>query len=187
MLRNPPPANLSFWGGIMDTPNLFSYATSELSQDAVISWLLAWSDPAFAESDSSLHECGTQLLRSLFVKAGVEPPDKITAVDVKRQVQSIDIVAEVAGSHVLAIEDKLDTGEHSNQLTRYRHVLQQMYPGREIALVYLKTGDQADYGSVLRAGWQTFGRRDLLDILRRSVGGGKSSGGSRLSPASRAH
>ena len=29
-----------------NTPNIFSFATSELSQDAILAWVLSWADPS---------------------------------------------------------------------------------------------------------------------------------------------
>ncbi len=46
-------------------PNLFKFATSELSQDAFIRWLLAWADPSFKNQDSQLYETGQKLVRTL--------------------------------------------------------------------------------------------------------------------------
>jgi hypothetical protein len=37
-------------------PNLFNYATSELSQDAFICWLIAWADSSQIENDKNLYE-----------------------------------------------------------------------------------------------------------------------------------
>ena len=64
----------------MATPNLFSHATKELSQDAVICWLVSCADKAAG----SLRECGLAFVRALF-QAGfpdetgkvpvLEPPD----------------------------------------------------------------------------------------------------------------
>ncbi len=55
----------------MNKPNLFSYATSELSQDAFICWLLAWAHPENKEinSDSpALHACARALIEAFFEK-----------------------------------------------------------------------------------------------------------------------
>jgi hypothetical protein len=38
----------------MAAPNLFHYATSELSQDAFICWLLDWANPDNKEKDEAL-------------------------------------------------------------------------------------------------------------------------------------
>ena len=40
---------------IMSRPNLFKFATSELSQDAFICWLLSSASPENKEEDAKLH------------------------------------------------------------------------------------------------------------------------------------
>ncbi|MYD32112.1 MAG: hypothetical protein F4X01_11115 [Nitrospira sp. SB0661_bin_20] len=59
---------------IMERPNLFSYATSELSQDAFICWLLEWSLPQYRQTDTKLHECAVNFIRKLFEKHGKQAP-----------------------------------------------------------------------------------------------------------------
>ncbi|MBB1077961.1 hypothetical protein HUU62_26545 [Rhodoferax sp. 4810] len=48
----------------MTKPNLFSYATSELSQDAFICWLLSWITPEIREYDKNIHELFVNLLKA---------------------------------------------------------------------------------------------------------------------------
>ena len=58
----------------MAKPNLFTYATSELSQDAMICWLLAWADPNNS-SNMQMYHIGVAFLNSLFEKfAEVQAP-----------------------------------------------------------------------------------------------------------------
>ena len=42
-------------------PNLFYYATKELSQDAFICWLLAWANKECAREDAALNALGLSL------------------------------------------------------------------------------------------------------------------------------
>lgn len=46
-------------------PNLFHFATSELSQDAFICWLLSWADPKCEANDASLHRLAVVFLGKL--------------------------------------------------------------------------------------------------------------------------
>lgn len=154
----------------MPKPNLFTYATSELSQDAFLAWLLAWADQEHADADAELHRLGQSLAVALFAAAGVTPPEHIGRVKVTRQYHSIDIVAEIDDTHVIAIEDKVDTAQHSDQLDRYREVLNTERGGLQHALLYLKVGDQSCYQEVRDSGWSTFGRADLLRVLEGSAG-----------------
>ena len=50
-------------------PNIFKYATKELSQDALICWLVAC---AKEETDGRLRECGRKFVRAL-MQSGDEP------------------------------------------------------------------------------------------------------------------
>ena len=56
----------------MTPPNIFDYATKELSQDAVICWLIAW---AGADSNGSpekeeLRQCGLAFVKALSRSGG---------------------------------------------------------------------------------------------------------------------
>jgi hypothetical protein len=46
----------------MNQPNLFDFATRELSQDAFICWLASWANPAFKEQNETLHATATAFL-----------------------------------------------------------------------------------------------------------------------------
>ncbi len=120
----------------MTTPNIFKHATSELSQDAMICWLV----DCAREATGRLRECGLAFVQALFDadERRVVPPDKgdatpysgpgeVTSVSCpKRQYGKIDVYfqAAVDGQTVsFIIEDKVHSGEHSNQLARYLEVV----------------------------------------------------------------
>lgn len=44
------------------TPNVFSFATSELSQDAVLCYIFSWADDKYLEDDKGLCETAKSLL-----------------------------------------------------------------------------------------------------------------------------
>jgi hypothetical protein len=56
----------------MASPNLFAFATSELSQDAFICWLASWADPSCRELNGPLHATATAFLDRL-LKVGRGP------------------------------------------------------------------------------------------------------------------
>jgi hypothetical protein len=68
----------------MARPNLFDFATSELSQDAFFCWLLAWADARYSEQDPALHRTGRSLLNALLAKHG-EKLNETSSVDIKQQ------------------------------------------------------------------------------------------------------
>lgn len=151
-------------------PNLFDFATKELSQDAFLAWLLQWADPACAPSNLSLHAAASQFLVELISLQAV-PPTSITRVVAGRQWEGIDVWAEINDSHLLIIEDKVGTGQHSGQLARYRATGQQWCEERKCALVsvYIKT--QSDSSLRLRQveeeGFAVLSRKKLLAFLDR--------------------
>ena len=144
----------------MSTPNIFRYATSELSQDAFICWLVACA----SEATGHLKECGLAFVRALF-RAGasdenagipvVDPDDRSIVLhdgpcDVsevcipRRQYLKIDVYfqARVDGKKVsFILEDKTDSEPHGNQLKRYlKDVINDEREEDLIKPIYFKTG-----------------------------------------------
>lgn len=150
-------------------PNLFTFATSELSQDAFIAWLLAWADPGHARHDVALHGTAALLLDRLLTLCGIPRPNIISSVMVQRQYKKIDVVVVINGRIAIGIEDKVQSSEHSNQLQRYQMVLRDAFDPQNIGAVYLKTGDQGSYEKVEEAGYVRFSRSDFLAALRSGL------------------
>lgn len=149
------------------TPNIFTYATSELSQDAFLCWILEWADEDYRDTGNPLHSAGIHLVQDLLKTAGHESPADPFSIDILPQVNGeVDIVALVGEDSAIIIEDKVDTSNHSNQLDRYKKAMNDRYEGRDLAFVYLKTEDQSSYSKVREKGWSTFTREDLLNVLR---------------------
>ena len=51
-----------------ERPNLFKYGRKELSQDAMICWLLAWANECYAEPYPDHHKAGQSFVKALFRK-----------------------------------------------------------------------------------------------------------------------
>jgi hypothetical protein len=151
----------------MTRPNLFTYATSELSQDAFICWLLEWASPEYKNVDIDLHQCAVKLIQALFDKHCKEVPSKIETVEVIKQDKHIDVLSIINGEFVILIEDKTYTKDHSDQLARYfEDVKSRVYREEDILPIYFKTGDQGDgYPGVEEAGYKLFLRADILQVL----------------------
>lgn len=149
----------------MTPPNLFKYATSELSQDAFLCWLLAWADQDHAQADHALHTTAVDFVEALLRKCDIPLPGRSLQVQVLRQENHIDVVALIGKDIVLAIEDKCQTQDHSEQLPRYRTTLAKEWSERRPARVYLKTGDQSDYARVEGQRWATFTRPEMMAVL----------------------
>lgn len=142
--------------------NLFTYATSELSQDAFLCWLLSFA-MADAQDCAGLRSCAeTFLVTAIPELAGAA---HIFVEDISRQMASIDILITINGQYKLIIEDKTDTHEHSDQLSRYLSQVSQRFPQYMVRGVYYKTGFQSDYSAVREAGYTIIDRRQMLAIM----------------------
>ncbi len=152
-------------------PNLFYYATSELSQDAILCWLLSWADNKHKSDDRILHELGKNFLNSIYERTLGTIPGNYQSIEIRRQAGGIDILCLVNGDVAIIIEDKVGTKQHSDQLARYKeHVIQKGYTSDKIISVYLQTRDQSDYSEVEKHGYSVYQRRDMLNVLESSSG-----------------
>lgn len=150
----------------MNQPNLFLYATSELSQDAFICWLLSWASPEFKDTNRDLHECAIDLINAFFNKHKMTLPSKIQKVDVRKQDNNIDVLCIINDTFPILIEDKTRTKNHSDQLARYlEDVKGREFEEKNIIPIYFKTEDQASYSGVVKNGYQPFLREDFLSVL----------------------
>ncbi len=151
-------------------PNLFSIATRELSQDAVITWLLKWSDPSCGTHNPALHKAATGFVTKLLKTGeGGNSTVRIEKVEAGRQWENIDIWAEVNDSHFIIIEDKTGTDQHSDQLRRYRETAEKWCEenGRKLVCVYIKTHSESQFNrdDVTREGFKIITRNCLLEVL----------------------
>ena len=161
----------------MSKPNLFDYATKELSQDAVICWLIAW---AGNEADQDLHRLGRKFVETLLNHKQTDERARLSApteVKINQQDKYIDVLARV-DDHVLLIEDKTGTNPHGDQLGRYLDMVVSgktslgQVDGLNICPIYFKTGNQsiaADNEVELR-GYKVFNRSDFLSVLEDYAG-----------------
>lgn len=149
-------------------PNLFAFATNELSQDAFLAWLIQWADPSCAEHDPALHEAAQDFVRRLLGLQG-NSPEQINKVEVERQWERIDVCADINGEHLLIIEDKTGTHQHSEQLKRYRTISLEWCAkeGRRLTCVYLKTHSECEArrAEAVAEGYATYTRGEFLEFL----------------------
>lgn len=146
------------------TPNLFEIATSELSQDAFLCWLIQWADNSYADIDRQLNELASRFVATLLQELDYMQIDKVEA---GRQRNSVDVWARINDTHFLIIENKTGTQEHSDQLNRYRKDAEKD-PGLEgmtVSCAYFKMEEQSDLSGVYAANFHHVSRREMLDLL----------------------
>ena len=139
--------------------SLFSFATSELSQDAFICWCLNWFNDA---SKPVLQEMAKKII---FKLTNVEEffVEKIVSVDIFRQFSrkvkvdnksihvKIEFLVIVNNDIAVIIEDKTYSNEHDQQIERYKKGLQEIYKDKQLSkiiTVYWKTGFYNDWDKV---------------------------------------
>lgn len=170
-----------------DKPNIFNYATKELSQDAVICWLIAWADRKDAEGkeDKALHKCGRQFVEALLAEHEAPLDGAIKEVKILKQHKipkqrnRIDVLARINDCQVLLIEDKIDTGVHGTQLEDYYKAVVEGKTGlgkvckETLFPIFLKTGNQslADDKGIEKSmepgkSYKVFNRQEFLEVLK---------------------
>ncbi len=155
-----------------DRPNLFQYATSELSQDAFICWLAAWANPLFKAADADLHEIGQQFVLSMIRKEKADyHQSTLKTVKVSRQVGKLDVLIEVnkklPDQLAILVEDKTHTSNHSDQLNRYYGQVKELgYTENQMIPLYFKTGYQSRFDTL--GVFKPYLRKDFLSVLREN-------------------
>ena len=150
----------------MFQPNLFRYATTELSQDAIICYILEWAKVENKVNNENLHNLAIEFIDSLFDKFSIIPkPTNYTKIEIKKQYKKIDILCIINDEYSIIIEDKTNTKNHSDQLKRYKIQIKEDLPKTQILPIYFKTGDQSDYNDVIKNGYKVYLRQDFLEVL----------------------
>lgn len=101
--------------------NLFKYATSELSQDAFICWLLSHATKECWDDDANIRNCALALLKEI-LGSKTEECNEFFVKNIEKQHKNIDVLFQVDKYSVI-IEDKTFTGTHDDQVNRYKKTL----------------------------------------------------------------
>ena len=151
----------------MNKPNIFKYATSELSQDAIICYLLEWAKIEYQELNKNLHNLAINFIDSLFDKfEDIEKPLKYNKIEIKKQYENIDVLCIINDKYSIIIEDKTNTKNHSDQLKRYYKKVEINFSNTKILPIYFKTGDQSNYDNVIKNNYKIYLRQDFLKVLK---------------------
>jgi len=167
----------------MKRNNIFDYAGKELSQDAVICWLLGW----FNSSVNELHLLSVELL-SLFGEKELPPDEEI---HVLQQYEGIDLLILLEKSHrAILIEHKISPTERELQCARHQKALMKIktghklpirwetpLTGQEISTVYLKMdfySDEDRYIEKAKLADVIVHGKDILSVLEKYANHGLS-------------
>ena len=143
--------------------NLFSFATSELSQDAFICWCLNWIN----YPNEELYPMAKDIFSNLLEENDLENEE----VEIKRQYKKIDVLVILKNSKIAyIIKDKTYTFEHK-QIQRYKEEIEKDPKIKEntIKTVYFKTGFWFSYDDLVSADIK-IDREDFLKIIKKYKG-----------------
>ncbi|WP_454953968.1 hypothetical protein [Fusobacterium hwasookii] len=144
--------------------NLFSFATSELSQDAFICWCLNWIN----YPNENLYPMAKDIFSNLLEEKDLGNEE----IEIKRQVKKIDVLVLLKKSKkAYIIEDKTYTSEHSDQINKYRETIKNDFKEEinDIKTVYFKTGFWFSYDDLVSADIK-IDREDFLKIIKKYKG-----------------
>lgn len=154
---------------MLEKNNLFSFATSELSQDAFICWCLNWIN----YPNEVLYPMAKDIFSELLKEKNLENEK----VKILRQYKKIDVLVILKNSKkAFLIEDKTYTSERSEQIKRYKENIQNDFKEEinNIETVYFKTGfwfsDDYQTASDENKVNIKINRKDFLDILDKYRG-----------------
>ena len=145
---------------------------SEEFHSNVLAWLL---DP------KGTHGCGDHFLKCFLINAGAGLVDELgdwSGAEVEREWENqvdgewgyLDILIVNRAEQVLcAIENKVFSSEHSEQLTRYRKALERAYPSFSRSYVFLTPARTLPYREEERAHWASLGYAVVFDIVQQMV------------------
>lgn len=152
---------------------------TEIRHSNFLAWLL---DP------SASHDQGDAFLKPILMallqaatEFGIVAPHVVEAytadlsrATVERERERIDLLLRVPSLRLtVVIENKIDSGEHSNQLARYETAAAAQFPGDRRLHVFLTThGDHAEEDEEAHgpATWVPFSYKQVMDCLRRAWG-----------------
>lgn len=132
---------------------------TEIRHSNFLAWLL---DP------NACHGLGDRFLRAFVAKLGQaeQLPQNFSGCLVRREWQHIDLLLLCPEEkYLLCIENKVFSGEHDNQLQRYRDVLEREYPDYTKSFAFLTRDGRFPEGEKECQYWQPVSYTDVLDAI----------------------
>ena len=158
---------LSEWTSTFNLFDILKISRVEIRHSNMLSWLL---------NPNENHGLGDLVLRGFVqyvVSAFPNDTDVFSTLlmdfhdfTVQREWHHIDMLAVSRDEEfVLCIENKIDSGEHDNQLERYRSVVEETYPDYRKMFVYLSPEGTESSDS---DNWCSMGYQDVLTIIEKA-------------------
>ena len=142
----------------MQTLNIFEVlgiTNAEIRHSNFLAWLL---DP------NGNHGMGDKFLREFVSKLGQREvvPENVTDCIVRREWLHIDLLVLCQKEkYLLCVENKVLSGEHDDQLHRYRDTLLEEYPGYTMSFAFLSPDGIAPLSADDQQYWQPVSYADI--------------------------
>ena len=149
----------NFWGGnFMKETNLFSYATSELSQDAFICWLMSHAKIANQNKNPEITKCALDFLHAI---PKLNNAKNISEIQRQYSVGKVRIdVLLIVDDYKVIIEDKISAVATDLQIQEQKNALiDEGVQSDKIICVFYKTAEQC-YKPAVDKNFFTFGVAD---------------------------
>ena len=133
---------------------------AEVRHSNMLAWLI---DPR------KNHGLGDAVLRGILERVADNLPAGFSTFQIERERKHMDIFAvSDAEKYALCIENKIGTGEHDNQLARYRKDIEETYPTYQKQYIYLspKGKESSDPQN-----WAALSYGDVLAIVESAKAG----------------
>jgi len=132
-----------------ESPNIFKIlrvANTEIRHSNFLSWLL---DP---NENHNLKEVVLNKFLQEIINSSDSFDESVTIddigiknVEIRREWENIDLLI-ILDEYVLCIENKIFSGEHSDQLTRYKNIVETNFPDKSQIYVYLNPFGYSSFG-----------------------------------------
>ncbi|NLB90320.1 MAG: hypothetical protein GX786_03765, partial [Clostridiales bacterium] len=150
--------------------NIFSYATSELSQDAFIGWLMSYGNEEGKKIDRTIYECAHTMLMKFYPKDKM--PKKAEVKEVLMQKNKVDVTLYVEddfGSAVFIIEDKTRSIQGEEQLETYYKKAVEEYTEKRVYGIYFKSFLQGNIHTIINSEFKPFLLYNIVETLQETI------------------
>lgn len=148
-------------GDELNVFEVLGITNAEIRDSNVIAWLMR---PA------GCHGLGGRVLSALIRHAGGVASEDLSDFRVMRESDNIDILAvSTCNRMTLAMENKVWSGEHDDQLSRYQATVERRYPGWEHLFLFLSPFGTPPGGKADRESWVPIDYRVLLGIIEDAM------------------
>lgn len=152
--------------------NIFEFATSELSNDAILCWIInglkhMYSSSEFKKVSENFIKQMLGEVKVNFDEVKVEKQKQLIGANAKKLYIDIFVELRLNGVtiHTILIEDKVDSGESGNQLLEYRSAINNDLNDKSFVFINIGNRSSNYKERIKQKGWLVIDRNNLLDCV----------------------